>query len=135
MVLTPASSAGATSTTITRAAETEDRGSAEEDGYEGTSSEEDDELTPDLTIAAPPSGNKSSPFYGLITYVFQRMAAALPTTVPSGISALHREMYVAALEELRRPGPVVHKKDALVILSTIVNTVVPGGRHFSISKH
>ncbi|KAF9928048.1 hypothetical protein BGZ65_006439, partial [Modicella reniformis] len=57
------------------------------------------------------------------------------TTVPSGISTLHREMYVAALEELRRPGPVVGKKDVLVLLSTIINTVAPSSRRFSISKH
>lgn len=99
---------------------------------------ENDELTPDLTIAVPPSGNKSSPFYELITYVFRKakgMTATLPTTAPSGISALHSEMYLAALEELRRPGPVFHKKDVLVILSAIINTVVPSGRRFSISKY
>lgn len=141
MALTPASSAGATTTSATGAADTDvGRGSAEDDAYatEGASSVENDELTPDLTIAVPPSGNKSSPFYELITYVFRKakgMTATLPTTAPSGILALHSEMYLAALEELRRPGPVFHKKDVLVILSAIINTVVPSGRRFSISKH
>ncbi|KAG0290478.1 hypothetical protein BGZ96_006066 [Linnemannia gamsii] len=136
MALTPASSAGATTTSATGAADSDvGRGSAEDDAY----ATEDDELTPDLTIAVSPSGNKSSPFYELITYVFQKvskgMTATLPTTAPSGISALHSEMYLAALEELRRQGPVFHKKDVLVILSAIINTVVPSGRRFSISKH
>ncbi|KAK3805525.1 MAG: hypothetical protein J3Q66DRAFT_407535 [Benniella sp.] len=96
-----------------------------------------DDEEPDLTIAAPPSGNKSSPFYGLINYMFQKAkgkSATLPTMAPSGISPLHQEMYMAALQELRRPGPMFNKKDALVILSTIVNTVARSGRSFSISK-
>ncbi|KAI8594446.1 hypothetical protein EDD21DRAFT_421725 [Dissophora ornata] len=89
------------------------------------------------TIAVPPCGASSSPFYDLITYVFlaaKEKDPTLPSTTPDGLSKLHLEMYQAALEELRLPGPVVDKKDAMVLLSTIINTVAPSGRCFSVSK-
>ncbi|KAG0304985.1 hypothetical protein BGZ98_004745 [Dissophora globulifera] len=95
----------------------------------------DDEESP--TIVVPRSGARSSPFYDLITYVFEAAKgkdAILPSTVPTGLSKIFREMYQSALEELQTPGPVVSKKDALVLLSTIINTVAPSGRHFSISR-
>ncbi|KAG0032182.1 hypothetical protein BGZ81_011521 [Podila clonocystis] len=42
-------------------------------------------------------------------------------------------MYSEALKELGQPGPVVAKKDVLVLLSSIINTVALSGRRFSIS--
>ncbi|KAG0040473.1 hypothetical protein BGZ83_002531 [Gryganskiella cystojenkinii] len=96
----------------------------------------DDEETP--TIVVPQSGARSSPFYDLITYVFESSKGkdtVLPSTVPKGLSKILREIYRSALKELQTPGPAVHKKDALVLLSTIINTVAPSGRRFSLSKH
>ncbi|KAK3836406.1 MAG: hypothetical protein JOS17DRAFT_771927 [Linnemannia elongata] len=68
MVLTPASSVGATRTSATGAADTD-----EVSRVTGSSPVENDELAPDLTTAVPPSGNKSDPFYELISYVFQEI--------------------------------------------------------------
>ncbi|KAG9071688.1 hypothetical protein KI688_005901 [Linnemannia hyalina] len=80
---------------------------------------------------------KSTPFYDLIAYVFQKVKkkpAVLPSFIPGGLSSNHKELYKAALDELRKPGPVQAKKDVLVMLSGIINTVVPSGRCFSLSK-
>ncbi|KAF9919493.1 hypothetical protein FBU30_010960, partial [Linnemannia zychae] len=113
VILTPASAAGVTTASSTVVTDTDaDRGGAMDDTY----ATEDDELAPDLTNAMPQHGDKSSPFYELINYVFQKakgMAAILPTTTPNGISALHHEMHMIAAEELKRPGPVFLKKDVL----------------------
>ncbi|KAF9106560.1 hypothetical protein BGX27_009115 [Mortierella sp. AM989] len=88
-------------------------------------------------IAVPPLGVGLNPFHDLILYVSQRAkgrTSILPTTAPGELSRLHQDMYMAALEELRKPGDVVSKKDVLVLLSTIINTLSTSGRRFSISR-
>ncbi|KAG0333439.1 hypothetical protein BG000_009168, partial [Podila horticola] len=58
---------------------------------------------------------KSSPFYELAQYIFHKVQdrpSMLPT-VPSGLSAIHDEMFRLALKLLKEPGDVIHKKDAL----------------------
>ncbi|GJJ78473.1 hypothetical protein EMPS_10832 [Entomortierella parvispora] len=79
----------------------------------------------------------STPFYDLIAYVFQKVKkkpATLPSLIPQGLSKNHKELYKAALCELRKPGLVQAKKDVLVMLSGIINTVAPSGRSFTVSK-
>ncbi|KAF9318384.1 hypothetical protein BG003_011303 [Podila horticola] len=80
---------------------------------------------------------KSSPFYELAQYIFHKSIlhpSAAPAsvhqtnalyiiqvqdrpsmlpTVPSGLSAIHDEMFRLALKLLKEPGNVIHKKDAL----------------------
>ncbi|KAF9085626.1 hypothetical protein BGX27_003411, partial [Mortierella sp. AM989] len=80
---------------------------------------------------------KSTPFYDLIAFVFQKVKkkpAILPSFIPGGLSSNHKELYKAALDELCKPGPVQAKKDVLVMLSGIINTVTPSGRCFTLSK-
>ncbi|KAF9579439.1 hypothetical protein BGW38_004295 [Lunasporangiospora selenospora] len=58
----------------------------------------------------------------------------LPPPASSDLSGVLREIYIAVLSELSKPGPVIDKKDVLVLLSSIINTVATSGRIFSISK-
>ncbi|KAF8939866.1 hypothetical protein BGZ58_008494 [Dissophora ornata] len=109
---------------------------------------------------------KSTPFYDLIAYVFQKVQFAPvpsagdddpaimlmlkgsssslagqekardpPSSILAGLSNNHKELYKAALDELRRPGPVEAKKDVQVMQSGIMNTVIPSGRSFTLSKN
>ncbi|KAF9158446.1 hypothetical protein BGX20_003395 [Mortierella sp. AD010] len=87
-------------------------------------------------IASSPA-SKTHPFDRLVAYVFktaQGRCATLPVSAPRNISGVMLEMYSEALKELKQPGPVIDKKDAFVLLSSIVNTVALSGRKFSISK-
>ncbi|KAF9311305.1 hypothetical protein BGZ91_006849, partial [Linnemannia elongata] len=81
--------------------------------------------------------SRTRPFHPLISYVFKKAQdqhAVLLSSIPSDLSGVLREMYSVALKELSKPGSVVDKKDVLVLLSGIINTVAPSGRRFSISK-
>ncbi|KAF9158976.1 hypothetical protein BGX20_003162, partial [Mortierella sp. AD010] len=80
---------------------------------------------------------KFTPFYDLVTYVFQKTKkkpAVLPSTIPNDHSEIHRELYSVILNELKKPGPVESNKDVLVMLSGIVNTIAPSGRSLTLSK-
>ncbi|KAG0053383.1 hypothetical protein BGZ83_001217 [Gryganskiella cystojenkinii] len=79
---------------------------------------------------------KSSPFYELAQYIFlkvQDRPSMLPK-VPSGLSGIHDEMFRLALRLLEEPGDVIHKKDAFVLVSGIINTISPTGRSLSLSS-
>ncbi|KAG0025143.1 hypothetical protein BGZ82_010200, partial [Podila clonocystis] len=67
----------------------------------------------------------------------KKKSATLPSPSSSALwelSVNHQEMYKAALAYLREPGPVEAKKDVLVLLLGIINTVSPNARQFSLSK-
>ncbi|KAF9545153.1 hypothetical protein EC957_011223 [Mortierella hygrophila] len=94
---------------------------------------------PEMQVVVP-SRAKATPFYDLIAYVFlkaKKKSATLPSPSSSalcGLSVNYQEMYKAALAYLRQPGPIEAKKDVLVLLSGIINTVSPNARRFSLSK-
>ncbi|KAF9176657.1 hypothetical protein BGZ51_009874, partial [Haplosporangium sp. Z 767] len=94
---------------------------------------------PEMQIVVP-SRVRATPFYDLIAYVFlkaKKKSATLPSPLSSalrGLSVNYQEMYKAVLAYLREPGPVEAKKDVLVLLSGIINTVSPNARQFSLSK-
>ncbi|KAF9081773.1 hypothetical protein BGX27_004776, partial [Mortierella sp. AM989] len=78
---------------------------------------------------------KSSPFYELAQYIFHKVQDRQPAlpTVPSGLSAIHDEMFRLALQLLEEPGDVIHRKDAFVLVSGIINTISPTGKSLSLS--
>ncbi|KAF9321078.1 hypothetical protein BG006_002685 [Podila minutissima] len=101
------------------------------------SCESDTDTGTDEPCIALWSSSKTHPFHPLISYVFksaQGQHAVLPSSIPNNLSCVLREMYSEALKELGQPGPVVAKKDVLVLLSSIINTVALSGRRFSVSK-
>ncbi|KAF9899018.1 hypothetical protein EC991_009783 [Linnemannia zychae] len=61
-------------------------------------------------------------------------SASLPSSAPRGLSTNHEELYNAALRKLKESGPVEAKKDVLVLLSGIINTLSPDARRFRLSK-
>ncbi|KAG0045416.1 hypothetical protein BGZ83_009380 [Gryganskiella cystojenkinii] len=92
--------------------------------------------SPEVLPVAPPSEHDNS-FHDLITYVFRKVKnkpASLPSSAPRGLSTNHEELYNAALMQLQEPGPVEAKKDVLVLLSAIINTLSPDARSFRLSK-
>ncbi|KAF8926343.1 hypothetical protein BGZ47_002800 [Haplosporangium gracile] len=106
---------------------------------DGDTAADDLDLLPEMQIVIP-SRVKATPFYDLIAYVFlkaKKKSATLPSPLSSalrGLSINYQEMYKAALTYLREPGPVEAKKDVLVLLSGIINTISPNARQFSLSK-
>ncbi|KAF9971178.1 hypothetical protein BGZ73_005915 [Actinomortierella ambigua] len=77
--------------------------------YEST---EDADASEPLIVG---SRAKRTPFYDLIAYVFQNAQnkpAILPLCIPTGLSNNHKGLYKAAIDELRKPGPV-QAKDVL----------------------
>ncbi|KAG0232994.1 hypothetical protein BGW41_001653, partial [Actinomortierella wolfii] len=68
---------------------------------------------PRIALSSSP---KMHPFHALISFVFksvQGQSAVLPSSVPDELSGVLREIYTAALKELRQPGSVMAKKDVL----------------------
>ncbi|KAG0222472.1 hypothetical protein BGW42_006593 [Actinomortierella wolfii] len=115
MKTTPTLKSSACTATISVTDTTVSEDSGQETADPDTPAVEEDESPSNLTIAMP-HHDDSYPFYELIAYVFQKakgVNAILPSTIPRGISLLHREMYLAAMEELKRPGPVMAKKEVL----------------------
>ncbi|KAF9345756.1 hypothetical protein BGX34_004508, partial [Mortierella sp. NVP85] len=96
--------------------------------------------SPPETKIVTQSWMKATPFYDLIAYVFLKVkdeSATLPSPASSALNELsinHREIYKAARDYLQQPGPVEAKKDAMVLLSGIINTVSPNARQFSLSN-
>ncbi|KAG0229907.1 hypothetical protein BGW42_001308, partial [Actinomortierella wolfii] len=71
------------------------------------------QMNPRMALSSSP---KMHPFHALISFVFktiQRQNVVLPSSVPDELSGILREIYTAALKELRQPGPVMAKKDVL----------------------
>ncbi|KAF9580570.1 hypothetical protein BGW38_002722 [Lunasporangiospora selenospora] len=70
----------------------------------------------------------------LQTETVKNRSASLPSSAPRGLSINHEELYNAALKKLKEPGPVEVKKDVLVLLSGIINTLSPDSRNFRLSR-
>ncbi|KAG0043656.1 hypothetical protein BGZ83_011180 [Gryganskiella cystojenkinii] len=94
---------------------------------------------PEMHIVIPPPA-KVTPFYDLIAYVFlkaKKKSATLPSPSSSALGELsvnYQEVYQAALAYLQDPGPVEAKKDELVLLLYIINTVSANAPQFLLSK-
>ncbi|KAG0256167.1 hypothetical protein BGZ95_005569, partial [Linnemannia exigua] len=62
----------------------------------------------------------------------QNQNVRLPS-LPPGLSHTHQEMFLAARGLLKEPGDITKKKEAFIIISGIVNTLLPTGLWFTIS--